>query len=189
MIKNNLKKSVIITGASTTGKTTLCRRLLTHFNVQALPVHTTRKIREGEINDIDMTFVSEEEYKNNFSEDLYLEETEDSGYFGGAYYGCPKKWVSDIENNRFSCFVCPTVKMAQDLKNELKDKIFWIHLIADENIRKERLFSRDEGISVENLEKRLNKGSEKINVNGNDFVIDTSKLKPWEIFFSAMVKI
>lgn len=189
MIKNNLEKSVIITGASTTGKTTLCRRLLTHFNVQPIPVHTTRQIRDGEIKDIDMIFVTKEEYKDNFSKNLYLEKTEDSGYFGGAYYGCPQRWVSATEESKFSCFVCPTVKMAQELKNDLQDKIFWIHLITDENVRKDRLFGRDKGMDLENLEKRLKKGSAQIDISGNDLVIDTSSLKPWEIFFRAMVKI
>jgi len=45
MIANKLTKSVVITGGSGTGKTTLCRRLLTHFLLEPIPVHMTRKIR------------------------------------------------------------------------------------------------------------------------------------------------
>ena len=189
MINNKLSKSIIITGASVTGKTTLCRRLLVHFLVEPLPVHMTRGQRDGEIKNVDAIFISEEQFKNNFTKGLYLQDTIVSAYFAGSYYGCPKQWVENTNRRDFSCFVCPTVKMAQKLKKELNDKIFWIHLVTDPKTREERLLQRATGEKQEDSTLRLQRGNVVVDITGHDLQIDTSNLKPWEIFFRALVSI
>jgi guanylate kinase len=189
MITNKLSKSVVITGASVTGKTTLCRRLLVHFLVEPLPVHMTRLQRNGEIENVDAVFISEEQFKNNFVKGLYLQDTIESSYFAGAYYGCPTQWIENTLQGEFSCFVCPTVKMAQKLKNRLGNKIFWIHLITDSKTREERLSQRGSDEKQEGNSLRLQKGNETVDITGHDLKIDTSNLKAWEIFFRALVSI
>ena len=118
-IKKQLDKSVIITGATVTGKTTLCRRLIVHFGLDPMPVHTTRKLRDGEIENIDGIFISEQEYKTRFDNGEYLQESLESAYFSGAYYGCPREWINSTKHGNYSCFVCPTVKMAKEIKETL----------------------------------------------------------------------
>jgi guanylate kinase len=189
MITNKLSKAVVITGASVTGKTTLCRRLLVHFLVEPLPVHMTRAQRGGEIENVDAVFISEEQFKNNFTKGLYLQETLESSYFAGAYYGCPRQWVENTHLGEFSCFVCPTVKMAQRLKKELANKIFWIHLVTDPKTREERLLQRVSTEKQEDTTLRLQRGNAVVDITGHDLQIDTSNLKPWEIFFRALVSI
>lgn len=187
MITDKISKSIIITGASVTGKTTLCRRLLVHFLVQPIPVHMTRALRNGEIENIDAVFISEEQFKNNFYKGMYLQNTLESSYFAGSYYGCPRQWIENTKKGKFSCFVCPTVKMAQHLKSELGDKIFWIHLFADSQTREERLQQRSLNANQEDIRVRLEKGNAVVDITGHDLQIDTSNLKAWEIFFRALV--
>ena len=90
MIKEHLDRSIIITGASVTGKTTLFRRLTVHFRLNTMSVHTTRAPRDGEIEDVDGVFLSEEEFKDRFNNGDYLQESLESAFFSGAYYGCSK---------------------------------------------------------------------------------------------------
>ena len=190
MITNKLSKSIIITGASVTGKTTLCRRLLVHFLAQPMPVHMTRLVRNGEIENIDAIFISEEQFKDNFAtKGMYLQETLESAYFAGSYYGCSKQWVESAKHGEFSCFVCPTVKMAQKIKNELGNKIFWIHLVTDQKTREERLIERNSNEKKEDIGARLERGNAIVDITGHDLIIDTSNLKAWEIFFRALVSI
>lgn len=182
IIKKQLNRSIIITGASVTGKTTLCRRLIVHFKIDPIPVHTTRKLRDGEIENVDGIFISEQEYKARFDRGKYLQESLESAYFSGAYYGCPKEWINSTKRGNYTCFVCPTVKMAKEIKKTLGPKIFWIHLITDNNIRQQRLMHRNPNMQNEDFDTRIKRDDVAVDIVGNDLVIDTSYLNAWEIF-------
>ena len=184
-----LTKSIIITGPSVSGKTTLCRRLMVHFDLQPLPVHMTRKSRNGEIENVDAVFISEDEFKNRFQHENYLQESLESAYFSGVYYGCPKEWINCTENGDYRCFVCPTVKMAKELKELLGQKIFWIHLATNKTVRLERLMRRNPNMKKEDFDTRIKRGDVKVDTSGNDLIIDTSYLNAWEIFFNALTRL
>lgn len=187
--KIKLSKSIIITGASVTGKTTLCRRLMVHFRLKPSPVHMTRELREGEIANVDGLFITEQKFKSNFLKGMYLQESIESAYFSGAYYGCPKEWIDCTNNKDYRCFVCPTVKMASEIKRDFNQNFFWIHLIANENIRLERLMRRNPDMKKDDFNMRILKGSANVDITGHDLVIDTSFLNAWEIFFNALAQL
>ena len=189
MIKEHLDKSVIITGASVTGKTTLFRRLTVHFRLNPIPVHTSRTQRDGEIEDVDSIFLSEEEFKIRFNKGDYLQESLESAYFGGAYYGCPKEWIDSTVRGDFSCFVCPTVKMAKKIKGLLGQKVFWVHLVANEEVRHQRLMRRDPNLEKKDFDSRIKRGGASVDIEGHDLLIDTSYLNAWEIFFRALIRL
>ncbi|PLX25937.1 hypothetical protein C0580_01070 [Candidatus Parcubacteria bacterium] len=188
-IKKHTDKSIMITGASVTGKTTLCRRLMVHFELQPVPVHMTRKIRPGEIKNVDGIFVTEKKFKENFEKKKYLQASLKSTFFSGAYYGFPKEWLEYTLKNDYRCFVCPTVKMAKEIKKTLGKKIFWIHLSSTEEIRIERLLKRSPNMKKEHFETRIKVGSANVDTKGKDLNIDTSYLNAWEIFFNALTRI
>jgi guanylate kinase len=188
-MKRHLCSSIIITGASVTGKTTLCRRLMVHFGLQPLPAHMTREPRNGEIENVDAIFITEDQFKTRFINGDYLQESLESAYFSGAYYGCPKEWISRTENEDYRCFVCPTVKMAKELKELLGQKIFWIHLIANKDVRLERLAKRNPNIKKEDFNARISRGEAVVDTTGHDLIIDTSYLNAWEIFFHALARL
>lgn len=182
-----LTRSVIITGASTTGKTTLFRRLVVQYGLEPVPVHTTRDARDGEVRNVDATFVSEEEFRQNFLNGEYLQESIESAYFGGAYYGCPQKWTSLTVSGDYNCFPCPTVKIAKSIKEQLGEKVFWIHLIADKDVRHQRLLKRGSSLKKEDFDIRIERGDMPVDITGHDLLIDTSYLNAWEIFFRAVI--
>lgn len=189
MIASKLKKTVIITGASASGKTTLYRRMLVHFLFDPTPVHMTRRLRFGEVENVDAVFISEKKYKENFSKNLYLQEKIEDGYFNGTYSGCPKKWVSDTNMGRFSCVICPTEKMAKSLKETLGSKVLWVHLVASQSDRRCRLIKRSFGhIKEEDLTEKVRHGSRDVDIDGHDFLVDTSILNKWDVFFTVAVK-
>ena len=88
-----LDASIVLTGASAAGKTTLHCCLTIEHSLMPSPIHTTRDIRAGELPGIDAVFVTEREYLENSIAGRYIESSPEDGYFGGAYYGCPKDWV------------------------------------------------------------------------------------------------
>jgi guanylate kinase len=179
---NKLQKSIILTGPSASGKTTLHCCLTLHFGLIPRPVHTTRSLRSGEVQGVDIHQLSEKAYFDNFEKGLYVEESPEASFFGGAYYGTPVKWISETESGKFNCFVCPTVKVARLVKNKLKGNIFWIHLTASEHICRQRILKRNPEMEKENVLVRLKRGSQKIDITGHDYCIDTSHLGAWQIF-------
>ena len=189
IIKKHLSKSVIITGASVTGKTTLSRRLIVHFALQPLPVHMTRELRNGEIENVDGVFITEEEFNVCFLRGDYLQDSLESAYFNGAYYGCPKEWINGTINGDNHCFVCPTVKMAKEIKELLGQKIFWIHLVTNKNVRQQRLMRRNPDMKKEDFDERIERGEAPVDIKGHDLIIDTSYLNAWEIFFHALTRL
>lgn len=189
MLTNKLRKTIVITGATATGKTTLCRRLLTHFLVDPKPVHTTRSLRVGEIENVDAVFLTEEEFKSRFEQGLYIQDSLDSMYFSGAYYGCPSDWIKSTDSGDYTCLVSPTVLVARKLKERLGKKVLWIHLSADKDTLIQRLRERSPLMEIADVEARMNRAVAKVDITGSDILIDTSRLKAWEIFFQVMVKI
>ncbi len=185
----DLSKSIIITGASVTGKTTLCRRLMVHFGLEPLPVHMTRELRGGEIENFDGVFIKEDEFKDRFSKGDYLQDTLESVYFSGAYYGCPREWIKNTKEGKYHCFVCPTVMMAKEIKEILGNNIFWVHLTTNKEVRLERLMRRNPNMEKDNFEARIKRGDAPVDISGNDLVIDTSYLNAWEIFFNALTRL
>lgn len=181
-----LSRSILITGASVTGKTTLFRCLVAYFNLIPMPVHTTRTLRGDEVLNVDAVFISVEEFKERFLKGTYIQDSLESMYFSGAYYGCPKEWIHSTEQGLTNCFVCPTVVTARKIKEILKDKIFWVHMTANNIIRQERLLRRNPEMTKEDFEARIKRGDVQVDITGNDLVIDTSYLSANDIFLKAM---
>lgn len=188
-MNTKLTKSIIITGASVSGKTTLCRRLMVNFGLQPLPVHMTRKPRNGEIENVDAIFITKGEFENRFLHGEYLQESLKSAYFSGAYYGCPKEWINRTINGSNHCFVCPTVTMAKKIKETLGQNIFWIHLVTNKEVRQQRLMRRNPDMKKEDFDSRIERGDVPVDATGNDLIIDTSYLNAWEIFFQALTRL
>lgn len=181
-----LEKSVVLTGPSASGKTTLHVCMTIHFSLVPDPVHTTRPLRVGEVSGVDVRSMSEEEYLQNFDAGAYLEDSPESAYFSGSYYGTPRAWIESTTRRDFNCFVCPTVKVARRLKEVLGGEIFWIHLSANEEVRMKRLAKRNPDMNMEDFSARVNRGSQKVDISGHDYCIDTSRLGARDIFLKAV---
>ena len=97
MIKS-IKKGllILISGASGTGKGTVCKKLLEEmpeifYSISA----TTRKPRNGEVDGKEYFFISVEQFKSWLAEGKFLEHAEVYGNF----YGTPLHTIEERRNN------------------------------------------------------------------------------------------
>jgi len=96
-MSNNLAKNLfIVTAPSGAGKTTLIKNIIEFAKKNDKKVfmsvsHTTRSPRANESGGVDYSFISEEEFKSNLNEEIYLEHA----LVHGNLYGTPKKAIDD----------------------------------------------------------------------------------------------
>ena len=64
---------LIILGESGSGKTTLQKYICEHTNMQKAISHTTRPMRDGEVNGIDYYFVNDNEFKKLKEQNMFAE--------------------------------------------------------------------------------------------------------------------
>ncbi len=84
---------LVITGPSSVGKTEAAKMFMQrnpHFN--KLITNTSRAPREGELNEVDYHFKTEEEFEDEFESGEMVEQA----VFGDNYYGTPKSEVLRI---------------------------------------------------------------------------------------------
>ncbi|MEO5691002.1 MAG: AAA family ATPase [Candidatus Saccharimonadales bacterium] len=155
-------KSVLITGAPGTGKTTLCD-LLVDIGYIPSPNHLSRQPRVDEKDGVHGIFIDEHMFYNNFQQNMYLEPDIDSTYYSGVYYGTPRVWLEQISSPELPPIVATPAntlviyslsKLLQD-KNA-RDQLTWVNLYADLEIRKARIESRTH--SMAQLAARLTTG-------------------------------
>lgn len=82
---------LIILGESGSGKTTLQKYICNHTNMQKAISHTTRPMRNGEVNGIDYYFVNNDEYIDMLNNNLFCE----SANYRGWFYGLTKDEIKD----------------------------------------------------------------------------------------------
>lgn len=132
-------KLIVIVAPSGTGKSTLIERLSKDFpNLKWSVSCTTRPIRPGEVNNVNYTFISKEEFEKKIKEDAFIEWAQ----VHSNYYGTLKSFVTEgLDRGEFL--------------------LFDIDVQGADNIKK--YFGSDAEVifieppSVEELEKRLNK--------------------------------
>src|SRR3989344_1837094 len=172
-MENRLNKSLMITGAPATGKTTLIRKIVESENLKLTPEHTTRSVRPGEIEGLEKVFLSLEEFIKKFNQGWYIEPNLDFAKYNENYYGTPISWINDVNSGEGKlAFISVSVEMGRRIKLAVKDNILWVHLVASESERKSRLSER--GIENGEMEKRLKGGDSHGEVLDADLMIDTS---------------
>ncbi len=91
-MNNNSGAILVLSGPSGAGKSTLLNEIIQDIGKCYFSISTTtRPIREGETNGIHYHFVSEEEFKKDIEDDMFLE----YAHVHGNYYGTSIKPVKD----------------------------------------------------------------------------------------------
>jgi guanylate kinase len=83
-------KLVVISGPSGAGKTSVCRALKQHPDVEFSVSATTRAQREGERDGVDYHFLSRDDFQRRLAENQFLE----WATYAGNLYGTPR-WPMD----------------------------------------------------------------------------------------------
>jgi guanylate kinase len=162
--------SFIVTGASASGKSTLVRRAYTE-GYNTLPTHTTRQLRFGEVDGVDMVSVAVEKFKENFRNGEYLEPSLDFALLNatGIYYGTPQAWIGRLGSERV-CAMPTSLTVARKIRESVDAP--WVHLECPPEIRKQRLTER--GISDSEVVARLTAGESLVIPEEADIVVDSS---------------
>lgn len=167
--------NVILMGMTASGKTTIAQ-LLMGMGFHKVVTDTTRPMRSGEVDGIDYNFVSEDKFKENIENDIYIEYQEYDATFGHCYYGTRKG--SFYTDNNTVCILTPSGVKA------LKEQgypIVVVYIDVDTDIIKKRL--RKRGDSSKEIKRRLEndiidfKDADKL----ADYVIVTPNRTPKEL--------
>jgi len=93
-------KLVVISGPSGAGKTSVCRALKQHPEVEFSVSATTRERRRGEVDGIDYHFLSRDDFQRRLGENQFLEWAS----YNGNLYGTPR-WPMDAALGRGRVFL------------------------------------------------------------------------------------
>lgn len=158
--------TLIIVGASGTGKTTLLEELLKLYpHASKVVTYTTRASRPGERHMKDYYFCSEEEYMSLRDKNFFAE----SEHVHGRWYGTPAYELT--EKNDVLTLLCIDIKGAK----VLKEKYPYMKIIAVEppsiDALEYRLRRRAQD-SEENIQERLENAKAEIHTARTSGVVD-----------------
>lgn len=159
---------IVITGPSASGKTATCYYLQEHYGIRKVVTHTTREMRDGEKNDVDYHFVSEEEFERMVRNDEFVEHV----CYNGHHYGTSRKEV------RIDKCMAVELNGAMTYKSFHDPHIVLFRLVLDEETCRERMLSR--GDKPEKVASRIENDKEAFHLTPEaeqmiDFNIDTSR--------------
>ncbi|MCO0832656.1 50S ribosome-binding GTPase [Fructobacillus sp. W13] len=140
------KRVIVIMGAAGVGKTSICSYIGKKFGIPQVITHTTRAMREGEVDGKDYYF----ETPSSFKEKHFLESVTYAGNsYGSSIEGLNRAW----EQSDLVVTVLDT-KGGITYKEELGDQAWlWYVTISDQGKLVERLHQRGDG--DEAVEKRI----------------------------------
>lgn len=156
--RKNKGSLFIVSAPSGTGKTTLCKNILSRIPSLRFSVsYTTRKPRANEVNNNDYTFISKEEFREMIRRDEFLEWAE----VYGEFYGTSKKRVEELTQSGFDVLLDIDVQGAMQIKRNYRIGTYIFILPPSLDELRRRLEKRGTDSKVE-LEKRLKSAIEEI---------------------------
>ena len=158
----------IISAPSGTGKTTLCKKLVSSLPDLKFSVsYTTRHPRPGEVHTMDYSFVSRNDFMSMVDRKEFLEWAE----IYGEFYGTSKKRIEELTASGFDIILDIDTQGAMQIREKYREGTYIFVLPPSLEILKERLEKRMTN-SKEDIEKRLKSSISEIkSYNKYDYVI------------------
>ncbi len=159
---------IIISAPSGTGKTTTCKLLKEKLpSLKIATSHTTRKIREGELQGVDYFFVSKEDFESKKDNKDFLEWAQ----VHTEYYGTSFEAIEKHQQKGFDILLELDVQGVDSLRNMNFKGIYILILPPSIEEMTKRLRKRGTE-SEESIQRRLKTGKEEIkNYKTYDYVI------------------
>jgi guanylate kinase len=149
--RKNRGSLFIVSAPSGTGKTTLCKKLVSSLPDLKFSVsYTTRHPRPGEVNNRDYTFISRNEFMSMVDKKEFMEWAE----IHGELYGTSKKRFEELINSGIDVILDINTQGAMQLKKKYGEGTYIFVLPPSIEVLRERLEKRMTD-SKEEIEKRL----------------------------------
>ena len=179
---------VILSGVSGAGKDTIKKELIKRMdNVVSLPSYTTREQREWEEEGVQYHFISKDEFEEKIkNNEFYEHDLHHDNYYGTSIKLLNEKLagknviVKDIEVNG-------TENLLKILKDSTKIVTIFLKVSKDELYR--RLKEREDKLSEEEIEKRLDRLEyEESKIGLYDYVIKNDNLEKTVQIIMTIIK-
>jgi len=164
---------IVVSAPSGTGKTSICRQVLTQYpNIRFSVSYTTRQPRPGEVDGKDYHFISEEEFRQKLARDEFAEWAENYGHF----YGTSAETMASLLRQGTDVMLDVEPRGAKALKEKFPGGVFVFILPPTLDELKVRL-NRRGFESPEVINRRFGKAVDEIReVFWYDYVIFNDKL-------------
>lgn len=148
----DISRLIVIIGPSGVGKGTLINRLMNEVGskIQFSISHTTRKMREGEVDGKDYYFVSQEKFLEILNKDGFVE----YNFFNENYYGTSKQEIKRIAKENNICLLEVDITGAKKIYQAGLHAFFLGVFPPNSSVLRERLNSRGTD-SHEQINQRL----------------------------------
>lgn len=148
----------IVSAPSGAGKTTLCAKVLGSIdNLRPSVSFTTRTPRKGEVNDLDYTFVSEQEFRAMAERGEFVE----WAVVHGNLYGTSKRRLEENMNSGHDVLLDIDVQGARQIRDSLASGVFVFVLPPSMEVLRDRLEKR-KSETAEDIERRLRRAVDEI---------------------------
>lgn len=128
---------IVLVGKSASGKTTLEKYISDNFRYEKIVSHTTRPIRDDEVDGVDYHYVSED----MFNEMLLNNELVEHATFNNWSYGISKK---EIEDKKDAVVVVNPAGLRRLRKLDIPMAVFYV--VCDDKTRYKRSIDRGDDI-------------------------------------------
>ncbi len=148
----------VVSAPSGAGKTTLCTRILgSTANLKPSVSFTTRAARKGEVDDLDYTFVSEENFRAMIDRGEFAEWAE----VHGNLYGTSRRRLDEIMDSGCDVLLDIDVQGARQIRGSFGAGVFIFVLPPSMEVLRQRLVERGSN-TAEEVERRLRRAVDEI---------------------------
>lgn len=160
-----MNKIFVISGPSGSGKSTLIKKLTDEFECINFSVsHTTRKIREGEVDSKDYHFISREKFVNMIKNNLFAEWAE----VHGELYGTSINEIIEKSADEFILIMDIDVQGTEILKKKFPDAFLVFIRPPEIDDLLQRIKNREKELSSD-FKKRLITAENEIRIGESGF--------------------
>lgn len=167
-----MKNVTILCGASSVGKDYILKNLTSNYNFQPLVSHTTRPVRPNEINNIDYTFISENDFLKMIKDNQFIEyrtyNTLVNNIPATWHYGLAKQ---ELDQSKQYVVILDMQGTRDFIKWYGVDNCNVVMITCDEDIRRDRAIARG-GYSEPEFNRRLEDDNKKFSIADNYDIVD-----------------